>query len=209
MSDTLDVIDLTEAQTELGLGVLDFDEQVEAWITAISRRLDALCGAIVERPVTETHDGGPHIFLTARPVTSITSVTEYSYTTGQILTAETNLVKPAYGYQFDPRLGVIYRSSSGYPVCFTAGRQNVEVVFTAGRYENTASVDARFKQAALVCLRHLWINEKSTRSATFAAQLDGYDDALGLRVPTFAIPRAAAELIADELIGQGSAPVIA
>jgi hypothetical protein len=209
MADTLDVLTQAEAEQEIGLQSDQYPTEVASLVTAVSRRLDSLCGPIVQRTVTdEVYSGGRYLFLRYRPVASVTTVVEYAYTTGTTLTAETNLSKSTDNYHFDPRLGVIYRRSGGADIPFTAGRENIVVTYVAGRYATTASVDARFKQAARICIKHLWNNEKATGTQTFGSTL-GYDETIGLRVPTFAIPRAAVELIADELIGEGSAPVIA
>lgn len=208
MADTFDLLTEAEAEAELD-NPTGLDAEIASLNTAISRRLDGLCGPIVQRTVTgETHDGRRHVYLLNRPVMSVTTVTEYAYTTATTLTVETNAVKTSDNYQFDPRTGVLYRRSGGCDVPFTPGRQNVVVTYVAGRYADTASVDALFKQAARICLKHLWVNEKSQGTQTFGSVV-GYDDTIGMRVPTFAIPRAAVELLADELIGEGSAPVIA
>ena len=56
----------------------------------MSRRLDRLCGPIVQRTITdEVHPGGcPSIRVRHWPVASFTTVTEYDATTPAVLTRE-------------------------------------------------------------------------------------------------------------------------
>lgn len=203
--DLLDIISTSDAKQELNITAATYDGQLETLVTAISRRLDSVCGPVVNRTVTdELHNGGRStIWLKHRPVSSVTTVTEYTGTTSQLLTAETNAAKTATNYLLDDsRTGRLYRRTSGCDACFPSGRRNVTVTYVAGRAVNTAAVDQRFKEAARICLKHLWRAENTIGTATFgpASPLESYIPG----VPTFAIPRAALEVVADELIGRGS-----
>lgn len=207
MSDVLDILTLNEGKDELGIptATTTYDTVLASWITAISRRLDDVCGPVVVRTIaSELYSGGVcTLQLKSRPVSSITSVTEYTYTTAQALTAETNTIKTAFNYLLDyDRTGILRRRTAGADMIFAVGRRNIEVTYVAGRAASTAAVDARFKQAARICLKHLWRAENSAGTVTYGATsgLEAFEPS----VPTFAIPRAALELVADELIGAGS-----
>jgi len=192
-----DLITLDEAKLALNIptATTTFDTELAPVVTAVSRRIDDLCGPVVIRAIAETvYDGGTsQIFLADQPVAAVTSLTEYSSTTATTLTLETNLVKPASGYSVDYAGGIIHRRSGGYDSAFTAGRGNVVVVYTAGRYANTASVDAKFKEAAALYLRHIW-----TKSQGMAPSDDG-------GIPTFGVPNVVIDLLARER----RAPVLA
>lgn len=179
MADTLDVVTLAEAKTALGITASTWDTPLAQAITAVSRQLDKLCGPIVTRTVTaETHDGGcPSIKLRRVPVSSVTTVTEYSNTTATTLTAETNAAKTASNYVHDGtpatiNSGTIRRRSSNSDYQFATGRRNVEVTYEAGRAANTAAVDPKFKQAAVMMLRNIWTAEMASGTETFQAFTD-------------------------------------
>lgn len=201
MADTLDVVSLAEARSALNIQSADTSQDTElaSYITAVSRRLDDLCGPIVKRTVTsEEYVGGSGtIALRYAPAsrtaaTTITSVTEYSGGTAQALSAETLTTSTAYDFAFDAATGVLTRRSSWGDSTF--GAQRVVVTYSAGRYANTAAVDPKFKQAALIMLSHLWTSEQGVGgSATFGA------NEAGVGIPTFFVPNAVLELLADEL----------
>lgn len=200
MADVLDLVTLAEAKNAINLTAASQDVELAAYVTAVSRRLDDLCGPIVVRTVTEQHaGGGSTLFLRQAPVsptaaTTVTTVTEYSGGTPQVLTAESLTVNGAYGYQFDARLGVITRRAGWATTTF--GTQTVVVVYQAGRYATTATVDAKFKQAAAMMLAHLWRREQGAGTVTFNEF--GTNDAGG--TPSgFAIPNAVIELLQYEL----------
>ena len=208
-ADTLDVITLLEGYQAINeptgeAAVLvgnpgTHDDELARAITAISRRLDDLCGPIVKRAVTaETHDGGVHaIELRKGPVYGSVSVTEYDSTTGTALAEETNASKTADDFLIDELDGVpvIRRRASNADSVFPTGRRNVEVTYDVGRYADTASVDRKFKAAAESILRRAWAREQSawsTGADPFAVDLD---------TPAFfdAFKQMVAELLADEL----------
>lgn len=196
MADTLDLLDLTEAKSLLSIpsSNTDSDDDVARVITAVSRKLDDLCGPIVNRTVTaETYDGGlASIRVKHAPVFSFTTVTEYNSTTAQVLTAESNSTKTTTNYSYDDRTHRLWRRSSGGDSYFPAGRKNIVLTYTAGRYTSTATVDARFKQAAGIVVKHLWTTDRTGGSELFGVYPTG-----------FALPARAEELLADELINAG------
>lgn len=179
-SDATDVLTLGEAKAVLGLASTDttLDDYVRTLITAVSNQLDQMCGPIRTRSVTELHDGGTNmVHLVRRPVYSISNVTEYDGTTATVLSAESNGTKTSTDYLHDGTFGrlasgTIVRRSSNLDEAFPAGRRNVSVTFLAGRAASTDGVPAKFKQAAAMMLRNIWIAEQASGSETFGVFAD-------------------------------------
>lgn len=203
MADVLDVLTLEEARAALSRSRVDAADStlLALYITSVSRFLDDTVGPIVQRAVTELHDGGrPDIRPRQTPVAAVTSLTEYTYTTPTVLSAESNTSKPAVGYllETDGRHGVrLIRRATGSDTWFPAGRRNVSLVYTAGRAATTALVDVKFKQAAQLILTHEWRAEKGAGTDTFGA--------LGTGIPSFAMPNAAKEQLHHEYLPPGIA----
>lgn len=203
MSDPLDVLSLPEAREAINSAQCN-EARLAQYVTAISRRLDELVGPIVERSVTELHDGGWCALRPRQtPVSSITSLTEANGTTTTVLSAETFATAPtdAYlleqsgSYGHDAR---IVRRSGGSDTVFPSGRRNVELVYVAGRATNTGSVDMRFKSTAGAVLRRLWKREEGVwaQTASFFDNVEG----VGVGVGFFkAVDPVVMELLHDEL----------
>lgn len=172
-ANSADVLTMVEAKRILNLDMTSntHDEWVAVIVTAVSQQLDELCGPVVQRTVTsEAHDGGDAtVRLKYRPVASVTTVTEYDGTAATTLTAETNTTKTASNYFVELTEGLIRRRSSGSDTVFPAGRGNVLVTYEAGRAANTAAVAPKFKQAAAMMLRNLWVSEAASGSETVGA----------------------------------------
>lgn len=192
MADTLDVLTLTEGKTAANITTTDHDTELAQQITAISRLLDAEVGCVVQRAVAdELHDGGSRRVTTRLwPVASFTSVTEDIHGTPTLLTAYV-----AEPFDRAPALfsGRLERDDSKFPT----GRWNVEVSYVAGRYANTAAVDARFKSCAAAVLRRLWKRESGTwgQSSEF---FEGLDNQTGIGFFRVAKP-IIDEMLADEV----------
>jgi hypothetical protein len=195
----IDLVSLDEARAALNVQDVDWslDSELESYITAVSQRLDDLCGPIVKRTVTDEQypGGGRSIVLRQAPASptaasEIISVTEYASGTAQTLTAEGLTTSTATDYDFDPTTGILHRRSTWSDGTF--GAQRVKVTYLAGRYDDTFSVAPKFKQAAVIMLSHLWRAEQGVGgSSTFGVQ-----EATG--IPTFGVPNAVLELLADE-----------
>lgn len=206
MADTLDVLTLTEAKGILAISDTSQDSQVARIITGVSRKLDHLCGPVVARTITnETHEFATYRDWGTRdtletdfgPVTSFTTVTNYLGTTATVLTQQVAGNSPTNGfyaqsYDPDPDLfsGVITRKTGLYRYPFG---DLVTITYIAGRYADTSSVDARFKEAAGVMLRNSWrayqqatapYNEFQVPQQTF---------------PAFAVPNYVLEILSDEI----------
>lgn len=208
MADTLDVITLAEAKSAINIDSADTSQDTElaGYITAVSRRLDTLCGPIVKR----TYSGEQYLVsrdlyidVRYRPIYSVAAVYEYSadgsYTA---LSAESTSVKPQDAYLIDPSTRErfrIYRRSSGLMYRFPYNGI-VELTYDAGRATNTAGVDPVFKQGAVIMLAQLWRREQGIGTNNF-----GMVDQGGSVVPTFAVPRAVIELLAEYLRPMGVA----
>ena len=102
MADTLDLISLAEGKSAVGIASADTsqDTALALKITAVSRRIDRLCGPVVQRTVTdEVHPGGcPWVRVRRWPVASFTTVTEYDDGSAQVLTLEDFDTRPTAGY---------------------------------------------------------------------------------------------------------------
>lgn len=202
MADTLDIVSLTEAKSGLNITASDTSQDTElaSYITAVSRRLDAIVGHIVARTNTnELHDGGCYYIRPKQtPVSSIVTLTEYTNTTSQVLAAETNTTKTANDYlvvTVGRHGSYIYRRSNNADKLFPSGRQNVALTYQSGRYAATSSVDALFKESAITMLVNLWRTQQGMGSQTFGELPTG---PTGL--PTFAVPNVVVQLLADELL---------
>ena len=205
MADTLDILTLTEAKTALDIDSSNtsHDTALASYITGVSRVFDSRFGPIVRRSVTELHSGGGYqIFLNQRPLTSVTSVTEYDLGTSYVLSEEIAASNPlpANGFLVDSTRGILYRRSAGGMTNFTHGLNNVTVVYQAGRYANTAGVDARFKVAAQIMLAQIWRRETGSGTRTFGDFVNP-EMVPGANIPTFAIPNAVLQMLADQVQG--------
>jgi hypothetical protein len=170
---TTDVLSTAEALAAVNLST-ESTGRLTLLVSAVSQQLDELCGPVVQRTITsESYDGGEdELYLLQRPVVSVTGVTEYRNTTAQALAAESNTSKTGYDYVLEEEWGVLRRRSSNQDAPFPAGRRNVVVTYVAGRATNTAAVDAKFKQAAAMMLRNLWVSEAASGSETIGAFTD-------------------------------------
>lgn len=194
MADTLDVLTLAEGHTAINLpsATTDYDTELALQITAISRLLDDEVGRVVQRAVTdELHDGGKWVLVTRQwPVASFTTVTEDLAGTPTVVTA----------YRKEPfdRIASLFSGRIEHDTrVFTDGRWNTKVTYVAGRYANTAAVDARFKSCAGAILRRLWKRESGTwaQSSDF---FEGLDNQVGSGFFRVAKP-IIDEMLPDEL----------
>jgi hypothetical protein len=185
-ADPLDIVDLPGALRALNLPSGHTPvEEIEQMVTDVSRDIDRLCGPVVRRNVTErlsARPGSGTLQLTEWPVSSVTTLTEYSpaNATGQVLTAEDEDTFAAYGYLLDPDTGTVTRRSNGSTAPFVTGDRNLVVVYVAGRYATTAAVDGLWRGKAKQALRRKAREEFPTwaRTPTFAEGAD--DDYPGL-----------------------------
>jgi hypothetical protein len=190
---SLDVLTLDEAKAAIvnNAGTVN-DDLLGAYVTGVSRYLDELCGPIVKRTITDEEAvvSGQTVILSHSPVLSITTLTEYTGTTAQVLAAE-NFPSSTTGNDYKllhgGRSGLVERRASGVAATFAS---NVRVIATyvAGRYNDTVSVDERFKRAAGIILANFWRREHG---------LAGVDPSM--MGATFGLPNAAEALLAGDI----------
>lgn len=198
ITSTYDLLTLDEAKRALNIPLADttFDTELHAYITAVSQRLDDLCGPVVKRSVAdEVHDGGgPTIWPDSAPVATVGEIVEYSAGTGTALIAETLTVAGDYA--------LVHPGTHNSQVCrrsgwndrrFVNGRGNIVISYVAGRFDSTADVSPKFKQAAAKALSWLWRGDQGAGTATFGAA-DG-SSLFGLG---FALPNSVVEMLAYE-----------
>jgi hypothetical protein len=202
VANAIDVLTLAEGKQALRVNDSDTTNGalLAAAITGVSQALDVVAGPIVTRTFTnERHDGGDWT-VTVRhfPVYSIGSVTEYDGTSSQALIAETVGTVPTAGYISEPYAGLsggdllgptITRRSGGWDYPFPAGRGNVVVTYTAGRFTNTAAVTEQFKHAARITLENWWqqFNQGIGSVGEFEVPVSSF--------PRFAVPNAARQAL--------------
>lgn len=206
MADTLDLISLAEGKSAVGIttGDTSQDTALALKITAVSRRIDRLCGPVVQRTVTdEVHPGGrPWVQVRRWPVASFTTVTEYDATAPTVLTLEDFDTQPTDGFlperwESTPTAvfnGKIWRRASGQGCWFPVGPEAVKVTYVAGRAAHTAAVDPAFKEAAGIALKNVW------RTMEAAVQLVGEFDAPAQNFPISIVTKAVRDCCAEEII---------
>lgn len=204
-ADPLDVISLSAAKAAINMAAstTEHDTVLEGHITAVSRRFDEVIGPVVNRAVTEYHDGGDCLIRPRQtPLSAVTTLTEASGTSQTVLTAETFATQPGTAYLLDVdgsyahRCRII-RRAGGMDYPFPYGRRNVELVYVAGRAATTADVDARIRDAAGMVLRRLWRREAGswTQSADFFEASDTTQGIGFFKV----MDSVVAEFLADEM----------
>lgn len=190
MADQLDVLTLAEAKTAINMPSdnTDHDTELAQYVTAISRLLDRECGPVVQRTITDElhHDPGQVVTLRHTPVVSIGTVQEAF--PGEVTTlAAGTFGSTGDGYRAEQDWrggtllsGVLERQWQGY-VCDWPYNAQVKVTYTAGRFEDTGSVDAQFKACAGAILRRLWKRESGAwaQSSDFFETLDVQTSSLG------------------------------
>lgn len=202
MADTLDILTLPEGHTAINLDVANtsHDTELAQFITAISRIMDTEVGPVVQRTVTaEIHTAtGGAVWLRQWPVVSISLLREAVGGTISTLSAVA-FGATDDGYFHDTAInGRLFRRSGSTDSGFDNGNQ-VEVTYVAGRYANTAAVDARYKACAASILRRLWKRESGTwaQSSDFFEQIDS-TDSVGLGFYRVAKP-IIDEMLSDQL----------
>lgn len=200
----LDILTETEAQAAINVADAGVHaDELALAVSAVSQAIDAACGPVVAREVTEVHHGGTGaLWPYQAPVLSVTSVTEFDGTTSTALTDESAFGTAGSstgfvlsdGYRIDRRSGGSHHRFNG----------QVQVVYQAGRFATTVDVSARWKYAAAAILRRLWKREGSgwAFSPDFYANTD--ESAAG---PSFF--RAVAPMIDELLPDQRKPPAVA
>ncbi len=199
---TNDILTLAEAKRYVSVNTADTDKDVllAAAITAVSTKLDHSVGPVVYATITgEVHDGGDgsharydRIYLDYSPVGTVTQVLEYDGTTAATLTAQSNTSQTANQYAVDRVTGKLSRRDSNMPACFPQGLGNVVVTYVAGRFTAGTITDDRYKAAAGLMLQNWWRTEQPALGNV------GEFDVPQVNFPTFAVPKAVKDLLADQ-----------
>lgn len=205
---TLDILTENEAsQAASGVDTALLSGELTRMVTAVSARIDELVGPVVQRAVTEYHDGGGVIRPRQTPTASITTLKHWDNSTLTSYTEDTwgvagnadgFLVEQSGSYPHDV---TIVRRSSGVSVDWPSGRRNLELVYVAGRAASTTAVDARYKEAAAEVLRRLWDRE----SSAWSRGSDPFDDVTVSRRFFRAFDYVIQEHLGDELKPPGVA----
>lgn len=196
-----DLITVAEAKAAIGVDVNNTgkDAEIQSIVTAISNRLQEndLCGTLINTTITGERLSGSDaygvqqtvVYLTQRPVVSVSSVIEWDGVNQFTLSAEQDATKTQYDYLLDTTRGTLLRRSGGQTNTWASGVHNIVVTYAAGRYANTAAVDPQVKEAAKMFFAHFWRAEKGAGSATFGA---GEVPSFG---PGYLIPNRVKELL--------------
>lgn len=195
-----DLLSLDEAKRACRIGENDTEDEdlLIAYNSAAAEFLDDWVGPTVVRSVTtEVHDGlNRHqtgyrtaIVLRRRPVLSISLLTA----NGAVLAQTTDYLADPYPYDDSLFSGILRRMWGNVVGGWDYGTANVICSYSAGRVLQTSNVSPRFKRAAGIVLENLWRDREAgvEELGEFTLPRQSF--------PTFAMPRAAAQLLAREV----------
>lgn len=154
-STTTSILSVPDAASCLNLDLTaDPDQyvpQLRDFVAGITRVIESIVGPILVAQVDEWLDGGgPFVYLSKSPVVSVTSVQEVIGTARYTLTQQDpGGTVDSFGYSIDYDTGKLIRRVSGISVAWAYGKNNVHVVYKAGRTSTAANI----RQAALDLLR--------------------------------------------------------
>lgn len=187
-----DIIDIADARAQIRATGNTDDSLIAAYVSACSLTLDELYGPVVARSVVETHDidrWSDTIFLRTPPVRTITTVVEYtSAGVSTTLTGDTVSSKQTSGFWCRVPSGRLLRRSGGSAACWPAGG-SVTVTYSAGRFADTASVDARWKTACRLLFANVFRAEHGSGNVTFGGEGG---------LPGFLVPNVVSAMLAGE-----------
>lgn len=155
------------------------DEELRLYIAATTPVLEEIVGRVLQITLTETFDGGKTAVLLSERATSVTSVTVNGVATSSYVA---NLAS-----------GIVYAGTTSSPTCFTPGRQNVVVTYTAGG----TTVDSNIVLAARIIAAHQYQVGQQGRS--------GRGRSIDETTPTrsgYAVPNRAMQLLQPSMAGR-------
>jgi hypothetical protein len=180
----------------------DHGEDIARMNTTVSGRIDKLVGPVVNRTVTEYHDGGvAAIWPRQTPLSTVTTLKEWDGSTLTTLTQDTwgtagntdgYLIEQSGSYAHDAR---IYRRSSGSNTHFVSGHRSIELVYVAGRAATTADVAEQYKECAAEVVRRLW----DEYAGAWARGGDPFVDGGAMPGPRKRLESIVANLLGDEM----------
>lgn len=167
--------------------------ELALWVSAISEAIDAKCGPVVVRTVTDEirYPNGGTFTTLHTPIYSVSALTEYVSGTGTVLTAEDFDTVGTYRVVGSGHDVAIERRSGWGGYAYTG---LVKITYTAGRYATTEAVGAKFKLAAASILRRLWAREAPAWAR--GGDMFGTEPAVGFFK---AVDPMIEEFLADEL----------
>lgn len=154
------IIGLDEARLAVGLpsGTPSaYDEDLRDLIAAATAPMEDLCGALLATTHNEVYSGGRRsIVVRNAPIISVTSLVETAGA-GYAKTLTAQAVDGAsfdtFGYSIDSlEAGEITRRSAGVAVNFVTGKDNLHIVYVAGR----AVMPPNVVRATRRLVRHMW-----------------------------------------------------
>lgn len=183
-----DIVTLAECKTHLNITDSSSDTELGGFISGATAVVERYVGAVVNRAVVETFDGGvSRLSLSHLPVSSVTSVVDDGATLA------------AGDYVVSPDSGVLSRVAGSGLSAFLVGVQSVVVTYVAGRVASTAAVAAAypdFRLAALIIIQHMWETQRPAAAGPFTQGSDDYDPRY-----SYSVPRRALELLGEPIGG--------
>lgn len=191
---------VTELKTETNITSSTDDAELQTVLDAAVALLEnhpayRVKDAVTTTTYTEWYDGGNDtIVLKHYPVSSVTSVAEYTPTVQALADEEPDVVSSftGYGYTIDKASGIVTRTSGGVDWRFS-GR--VKVVYVAG----SATVPADLRLAGLLLAEHMWQTQRGEQaggSLPSGLEADLDSAALGNQFgPAFILPNRVRELL--------------
>jgi hypothetical protein len=140
------IVSLADAKAHLNLTGVEFDEELRAFIEAVTPVVEDVVGPVVARTYTEVHSGGPFLVLGYSPVISLTSL-------APVLT--NGITYEVADLDVDTEVGVVRRLDGGR-FCGP-----LRAVYKAGR----PIVPANISQGAKEVIRHMWETQRGHSGA--------------------------------------------
>lgn len=152
----LNLVSLAEAKSYLNITGTSRDVQIQAIVDGASALIEDFCqNAFVQRSFTEHYTGGINIhkggakrlYLKHFPIVSVASITD-----------DRGYVMPSDQYVIWPEKGILEHFGYWYvPQTTTGAPGRWTVVYTAGRYANTAAVLPSLKLACNMLIATRWM----------------------------------------------------
>lgn len=199
MADTYDVVTLAETKSYLSIGNTSGDTNLAFMITGVSRSLDENCGPVVKRSYTaEPHRvEGCGFTVDHWPIDTVTAVTSYVGGSGTSLAAVA-FGSVGVGYQLTRRTAGTGTYGGWVQLTGGAPGAQAEITYTAGRAVSTTNgVDARFKQAAFLTMKHLTNSQQIS-----IRDVGDYVLPFGSFPATFALPNSVRDMLGDDWQGE-------
>ncbi|MGW0599958.1 head-tail connector protein [Streptomyces sp. NPDC002776] len=183
------LLTLAEAKKQLNLTSNTDDDELQAYVDAVTEPIEEYIGPVEPRAVLERHDaeaGRRLLVLRTMPVLSLTSVTP-------VLAGGASY--PVDGLTLDPDTGELRRLDGG------VFRGLLDVALQAGRPAVTPTINL----AARMLVQHLWRTQRPSRGGGLAGGGDDYSVGEPIVGYGYAIPNRVLELLAPYRLPPGVA----